>query len=420
MGTEEADDAGEHYDVIVAGAGPAGAQAARDLGRRGRSVLVLETEAEDEFPRQSNKSTGGTFPQMLAAFGIPDEVVMHFTDDVVLESPTDYYVQHTPGAVLDFPAFKRFLVADGREAGAEYRFDARVNAPIMIDGEIAGVQYSGDQEVYADIVIDATGPGATLASKLGVSELDRRNQAVAVEHEMSGVDLDHENYADLTDAMMLRLDHDIAPGGYSWIFHTGEDTAKVGLTYLQNEAHARRAQEGMTMDGYLERWLESDPRFADAERIAGRQHRGSAHYQMPGRMSTDNFMAIGDTVPTIDPVWGEGIDVGMKSGRAAAIIADRCFIDSHRNTDATEMARYDELWHREVAPNMRKRLLLGQLLYRAPNERYDRFMRDLRAIDGESLQGANAGRIVDLLKLLHLTDAPLLVQLGRDWWREDL
>ena len=38
----------DHYDVVVAGAGPAGAQCARDLAARDYEVLVLETEAEDE------------------------------------------------------------------------------------------------------------------------------------------------------------------------------------------------------------------------------------------------------------------------------------------------------------------------------------------------------------------------------------
>lgn len=53
----------ERYDVVIAGAGPAGAQCARDLAERGYEVLVLETEPEGTFPAQSNKSTGGTFPR---------------------------------------------------------------------------------------------------------------------------------------------------------------------------------------------------------------------------------------------------------------------------------------------------------------------------------------------------------------------
>lgn len=400
----------DHYDVIVAGAGPAGGQCARDLARRGHDVVVLETESEDEFPAQSNKSTAGTFPSMMSAFGIPDDVVMNYTDNVVLESPNDHYTRYHPGAVLEFADFKNFLVEDGREMGAEYRFDARVNRPIMEDGEIVGVRYGGDQEVYGDIVIDATGPAAPLAKKLGVSDLQRENQAIGVEWEMEGIDVDHDDHADLTDAMMLRLDHEIAPGGYSWIFHTGEDTAKVGLCYIQNQAHRDYAKDGMGIDDYLQHWLDTDPRFADAERIDGKQHRGSAHIQMPTGMSTDNFMAIGDTVPTIDPLWGEGIHTCMKSGRAAAITADRCLTSSTRDTSAEELSIYDDLWHSDVAPQMRIRLLMTQLLYLAPNERYDTLMRDLTRADADKLEKANAGKLRGIAKMLHAGDVPLLLR----------
>jgi digeranylgeranylglycerophospholipid reductase len=404
----------EHFDVVIAGAGPAGAQCARDLAQRGYEPLVLETEAEDEFPRQSNKSTAGTFPSMMSAFAIPDDVVMQYTDNVVLESPNDHYVRHQPGAVLEFADFKRFLVEDGREAGAEYWFDARVSRPILEDDEIVGVRYNGDQEVYGDIVVDATGPAAPLAKALDVSDLERKHQAIGVEWEMEGVDVDHEDFADLSDAMMLRLDHDIAPGGYSWIFHTGGDTAKVGLCYIQNEAHRDYSKDGMGIDDYLQYWLDNDPRFENAERLEGKQHRGSAHIQMPSGLSTDNFMAVGDTVPTIDPLWGEGIHKGMQSGRAAAITADRCFTDSARDTSAESMSVYDDLWHSRVAPKMRSRLLLTQLLYLAPNERYDTLMRDLRRKPEDILAKANNGDKRAMTKLLHLDDLPLLVRFARE------
>ncbi|KYH25930.1 digeranylgeranylglycerophospholipid reductase [Halalkalicoccus paucihalophilus] len=403
----------DSFDVVVAGAGPAGAQCARDLAARQYDVLVLETESEEEFPRQSNKSTGGTFPSMLAAFGIPDDVVMHFTDSIVIESPNEHFVQEQAGGVLDFGAFKTYLVEDGIEAGAEYRFDARVSKPITENGEAVGVQYNGSREVYGDIVVDATGPAAPLAKALGVSDLKRAKQAIGIEYELEGVDLDAPGYADLTDAMMLRLDHEYAPGGYAWIFHTGEDTAKVGLCYIQNESYQRYAEARRTVDGYLQHWLDTDPRFNAAERIEGRQHRGSAHIQPPGSLSTDNFMAIGDTVPTIDPLWGEGIHKGMRSGRAAAITADQCLIPSERDTSAEEVSLYDELWHTEVAPGQGARLSMTELLYLASNERYDTLLRDLDRLDTETLSRINAGSKVAIAKLLEFDDLELLAQFAR-------
>ncbi|WP_312910051.1 digeranylgeranylglycerophospholipid reductase [Natronosalvus caseinilyticus] len=406
-------------DVVIAGAGPAGAQCARDLAARGYHVVVLETEAEDEFPKQSNKSTAGTFPSMMASFGIPDDVVQQFTESVVLESPNDYYVQDQPGAVLDFGKFKRYLVEDGREKGAEYRFGSRATAPITEGGEPVGVTYSGSEELYADIVIDATGPAAPLAKKLGVSDLKRENHAIGIEYELEGIEVDHPDYADLTDAMMLRLDHDIAPGGYSWIFHTGEDTAKVGVCYIQNESHNQHGRDNFNIDDYLQHWIDTDPRFAAAERIEGRQHRGSAHIQPPGQIHTDRFMAIGDTVPTVDPLWGEGIHTCMKSGRAAAVAADSCLKHGQIEPTADNLEVYDTLWHRDVAPNVDTRLLMTHLLYLASNDRYDDLMADLNRLDTDTLAQANKGSRLALARLLSVRDLPLIARVlraRRDWY----
>jgi digeranylgeranylglycerophospholipid reductase len=403
-----------HYDVVIAGAGPAGAQCARDLAARDYDVLVLETEPEAEFPRQSNKSTAGTFPSMMASFSIPDDVVMNYTENVVLESPSNSFTREQPGAVMDFAEFKRFLVRDGRERGAEYRFDARVSKPIVENGKAVGVRYDGDEEVSAEVVVDATGPAAPLAKAMGINDLERERQAIGIEWEFEGVDVDHPDYPDLTDAMMLRLDHDLAPGGYSWLFHTGEDTAKVGLCYIQNESHRKYAADGMGIDDYLEYWLDSDPRLADAERIEGEPaHRGSAHIQPPDQLSAPGFMAIGDTVPTIDPLWGEGIHKGMKSARAAAATADACLTPGEPDTSAEAMEAYDSMWHTKVAPNARTRLLMTELLYTADNDRYDQLMADLRAADDDTLAAVNSGNRLAARRLLHLSDLGLLARVAR-------
>ena len=410
----------DRYDVVIAGAGPAGAQCARDLAARGYDVVVLETESESEFPRQSNKSTAGTFHSMMASFGIPDDVVMQYTDSVVLESPREHYVREQTGAVLEFADFKRFLVSDSHEKGAEYRFDARVTAPIMEGGEIVGVTYNGDEEVYGDIVIDATGPAAPLAKKLGVVDLERENHAIGIEYEFEGIDIDRPGFADLHDAMMLRLDHEIAPGGYSWIFHTGEDTAKVGLCYIQNDSHERYSRSDFTIDDYLDHWLETDPRFRDATRLEGKQHRGSAHIQAPGTMHTDRFMAIGDTVPSLDPLWGEGINKCMQSGRAAAATADSCLKHDGVEPTAETLEVYDTLWHRDVAPNANTRLLMTQLLYLASNERYDQLMKDLQRLDDDTLAKANKGNIRAIARLFDTDDVPLLARFAKQQLDLDL
>jgi digeranylgeranylglycerophospholipid reductase len=124
-------------------------------------------------------------------------------------------------------------------------------------------------------------------------------------------------------------------------------------------------------------------------------------------------MAIGDTVPTIDPLWGEGIHKGMKSARAAAATADACLTPDEPDTSAEAMSVYDRLWHSEVAPNARTRLLMTELLYLADNDRYDQLMSDLRSASEDVLTEVNNGNRLAARKLLHLSDLPLLTDVAR-------
>ncbi|MDY6779083.1 MAG: NAD(P)/FAD-dependent oxidoreductase, partial [Halobacteria archaeon] len=283
------------YDVAIAGAGPAGLQAARDIASRDYDVLVLETEPRDEFPSTSNKSTAGTFPPMMASFDIPDKVVQNYTERVVLESPNSYFSMDAAGAVMDFAEFKQYLVDECEERGAEFEFGTRVNGPIKENGKVKGIRYNGDESVRSKVSIDATGPAAAISRELGLTELPRNRQAIGIEYEMRGVEPEtsEEGYSDVTDAMMLRLNHELAPGGYSWIFHTGGDTAKVGLCYIMNESFNTYGDSETGVESYMEEFVRRDPRLRDAEKMEGRMHRGSAHILLPDGMSTDGFMAVG-------------------------------------------------------------------------------------------------------------------------------
>jgi digeranylgeranylglycerophospholipid reductase len=82
------------------------------------------------------------------------------------------------------------------------------------------------------------------------------------------------------------------------------------------------------------------------------------------------------------------------------------------------MSVYSKLWHSEVAPRMRERLLMTELLYLTPNERYDTLMDDLRGADGDTLAKVNAGNVRAMLQLLHVRDVGLLAKFTRERLRE--
>lgn len=414
----------DEYDVAVVGAGPVGLEAARTVASRGWDVAVLESEGEDEYPAQSNKSTAGTFPRMMGSYDIPDDVVMHNTDSVVLESPQDFYRQARTGSVLDFGEFKEYMMDEAVEAGAEAFYSSRVNGPVVEDGSIAGVQYNGDEEVYADIVIDASGPSAPIAQdeEVGFIDLEPGKRAVGWEYLLEDVEPDAEGFADLTDSMMLRLDHDIAPGGYSWIFHTGEDQAKVGLCYIDNEAHREYGGEEFNILDSLEEWIVDDPRFPEVDDRRDidplERHQGSAHIQIPENVSSEGVMGVGDTVSTVDPLWGEGIDTGMKSGEQAGITALEALgqgrYSGEPDTSEEMMGRYDRRWSNQVAPNRWKRDFMTHMIYNAENQRYDRLMEQLDDMDGDSLRKLNEGNFAEVMEVAQISDIPDIVKVARE------
>ncbi|PSQ27892.1 NAD(P)/FAD-dependent oxidoreductase, partial [Halobacteriales archaeon QS_9_67_15] len=85
-------------DVVVAGGGPAGLQFAREVAARS-DYTVTVLEANDALS-DNDKSTGGTFDQVVQRYDIPDSVVMAENEDVVFEAPGASSRLPIPGYVL--------------------------------------------------------------------------------------------------------------------------------------------------------------------------------------------------------------------------------------------------------------------------------------------------------------------------------
>ncbi|MBI5528536.1 MAG: FAD-dependent oxidoreductase [Deltaproteobacteria bacterium] len=154
------------FDVVVAGAGPGGCVAARDLARRGFRVGLFDAAPE-----------GGTGKPIVveiergafAAAGIEDP-----SGDMIAYHPTRVRFISPRGRTLfsfdpragQFPVavFLDRLVAglldDAKKTGVDTRFGYRAEGPVMDGGRVAGVRFmksGGAAEVRAPLVIDATG-----------------------------------------------------------------------------------------------------------------------------------------------------------------------------------------------------------------------------------------------------------------------
>ena len=123
--------AGVIWDVIVVGGGPAGATAATDLARTGRSVLLLDRAGRI-------KPCGGAVPpRLLDDFEIPPHLVVAQVNKARMVSPTARNV--------DMPIESGFVGMVDREVFDEWlRERARLAGCTRIHGECVGIERLDD------------------------------------------------------------------------------------------------------------------------------------------------------------------------------------------------------------------------------------------------------------------------------------
>jgi len=340
-------------DVVVAGGGPAGLQFAREVAARSEyDVTVLE--ANDALT-DNDKSTGGTFDQVVDRYDVPEDVVMAENDDVVFEAPGASSTLQLPGYVLDFPAFLEFLGSDAEEMGAEVRTGTRVTEPVVQDDRVVGVEYFEDgdkQRLDADLVVDATGPRAVLAKQLGLFDPASAQRGIGKEYEIEGrYDL---------DSMLFRFDHDFAPGGYAWTFPAGDGVFKAGICWIEDFYEAHSPPDDGTIDEYVEEWVAADPRW-EADEIRAVHAGDAVSNNSINQRAVDGLVAIGDAVSSINPLFGEGIRPGMESAEMAATVA----IDALDRDDPSRerLSGYEERWNAEKGLQWRIQRIVCELLY---------------------------------------------------------
>jgi digeranylgeranylglycerophospholipid reductase len=372
----------EAYDVVVAGAGPAGLQFAREVAARSDySIAVLE---RNDDLRENDKSTGGTFLEVVEGYDLPDDVVMAGTDSVTFEGPTATGRLDIEGYVLDFPALLEFLGREATAAGTDVHTGVAVTGPLLENGGVRGVRYRGPDgsgELRASVTVDATGPAAVLTSDLGYFDRGTAQRGIGLEFEAEG------RY-DTGGTMLFRFDHSVAPGGYAWTFPAGDGAFKAGVCWVDDFRAVRG--DGATIHEYVERWVESDPRWR-VDRIRAKHAGEAVSNNSLNRRADDGFLAVGDAVSSINPLFGEGIRPGMQSAEMAADVA----LDALDAGDVSRerLAPYERRWREEKGRAWTLQRIVGELLYDFDADQQDRFVRN---VDGLSTAATERLRTYEL------------------------
>jgi geranylgeranyl reductase family protein len=293
------------FDLIVIGAGPAGAVTALEAARLGCGrVLILDQE---EFPG-ARVCAGGLSPRacrVLTELGLWDTVVReaYAIHTVRLVSPHGREVVLTGeprGVVMDRRRFDQILVDAAVRAGAEFRPGARADGLLEESGRVVGVRCGGD-EVSARWVVAADG-GA------GRFSMDKRPRRLvqAFMGRFEGVRLS-PNRIDLI------YDRELLPH-YGWVFPESDSRANIGVSILPDRLRGRSLRD--VFEAFVARHCAA--RLSGATQVGPLRGRllltavGIRHCAPPGLLVT------GEANRLTNIATGEGILYAMISGRLAA------------------------------------------------------------------------------------------------------
>ncbi len=371
------------YDVIVCGAGPAGASAAYAIAQAGLKVALLEKQS---LPR--HKTCGGGMPITMG------HLLADLAPEAVVESEVRY-MRHTwkfedpavaainpPGSsqeltlwMVQRSQFDYALAQRAASAGADLRDGLAVRSvepdqhgvtvraqAVKATGELA----KGDSFVAtAAHVIGADGANGVTVSATNL----RKNPTVAI-----GMEVEHPHewgtgHPDLRQDV-LHLDYGAVPKGYAWIFPK-RDHLNVGAGIFGVNRRAKQTDQtiGVQLRQTICDYLASMQIAYDPEQMRFHAHPLPTWRGKEARHTPDGrILLVGDAAGLIGPLFGDGLLHAVKSG----LIAASCLIDGAAQD-------YSNRIHAEFAANFDAALNLSRFFYQWPHFCYKYGVKQERA-----------------------------------------
>ncbi|MEM9553106.1 MAG: tryptophan 7-halogenase [Acidobacteriota bacterium] len=323
----------DSYDVVVLGAGPAGATAATLIADAGHSVALLE---RDTFPRfKIGESLIPATRGVLERLGVVDQLQeSHF--------PKKYSVQFFSGSGNSSAPFYFSETEDESQSQTwqvlrsefdQLLFDnAQRHSVDAVQGvQVREVEFEGDRAtgvrvqtddgesfVRSRVVVDATGQRALLARQLGLRQTDPHLRQAAIFTHFRGGHRDEG--IDEGATLILQTE---SRQSWFWSIPLPDDRVSIGVvgpvdTLIQGRTiDGRRATPQEIFDHELARCPGLAPRLEGAEQVREIQVLNEFSYSTR-RAAGDGWVLAGDAFGFLDPMYSTGVLLALRSAEMAA------------------------------------------------------------------------------------------------------
>jgi electron transfer flavoprotein-quinone oxidoreductase len=338
--------ADERFDVVVVGAGPAGAAAALVAARGGLKVALIE---RGEYPGAKNTFGGVLYRKQIEQL-IPEfwktaplertiveqrlwllaresTVSVSFRDDRFINPPNCWTGQRSK--------FDQWFAAQAEAAGAVPIYETGVTDVVVEDGKVVGVVTDReDGELRANVVIIADGVNSLLGKRLQAHrewQPDQVSLAVKEVIALPKEKIQDRFNLDKNEGCTIELVGETMGMAGLGFLYTNTDTLSLGVGVMVSDLKRLKVKpyevlNGLKQHPMVKRLIDG----GEVKEYAGHLIPEGGFTAMPP-LAGDGWMICGDAAQMVNAVHREGTNLAVESGRLAGEAA----IQAHFAEDYT-------------------------------------------------------------------------------------